>query len=86
MFKFLALVASASAVRIHGGPTCSWVSKLDTSTDYGVAGGVAQHADTMNWNDRMETERKKTVTDQQASDVWRASTPGPYGPYPNCAN
>ena len=75
----IAFAQSAAA-----GPDCSWVSHLNTTTDYGVAWGSTQHTVTMNWNDMKEKERRAAIDAQQASDVWRHSTPGPYGPYPNC--
>ena len=67
------------------GPVCSWVSHLNTTTDYGVGGGVHQHGETMNWNDMKEKERAAAVKAQQDSDVWRKSNPGPYPDFPNCA-
>jgi len=64
-------------------PKCSWVSKLDTTTDYGVAGGSAQHEVTKGWYEMKEAERAGNVKAEQAA--WKPTNPGPHADYPNCA-
>ena len=65
-------------------PHCSWVSHLNTTTDYGVAVGSTYHTETMTWNEMKEKERQAAIKAQADSDVWRKSDPGPYAPFPNC--
>ena len=49
----------------QGGPSCNWVSGLNTTTDYGVAVGSTYHTETMNWNDMKEKERQAAVEAQR---------------------
>ena len=72
MFKF-ALVATAQAITLSGNSTGNATAQTLPygQTDYGVAGGVTYHSETMGLANERWARQNADVQGQQASDVWR---------------
>ena len=72
MYKF-ALVATASALSLNGNATGNATASTLPygQTDYGVAGGVTYHSETMGLANERWARQNAGVQGQAASDVWR---------------
>merc|ERR1712086_799880 len=85
MYKF-ALVATASALSLNGNATGNATASTLPygQTDYGVAGGVTYHSETMGLANERWARQNAGVQGQQASDVWRNTGPkAAWGEAPN---